>query len=118
MKKEKNSINLLNYAIKEFASPGILMDPALARKTSCRCYTYKGKPKLCFSKGIQGAMSKLQIKEFCNPMIKLGESKRLKAFEKAAKKAHKKIKKVPKGKKFDKWIREMGKALREESIDV
>lgn len=118
MNKEKNSINLLNFAIKEFGSPGILMDPALARKTSCRCYTYKGKPKLCFSEGIVGAMSKLQIKEFCNPLIKLGESKRLRAFEKAAKKAHKKIEKVPAGKKFEKWISEMGEALREESVDI
>ena len=118
MNKEKNSINLLNYAIKEFASPGILMDPSLARKTPCRCYTHKGKPKLCFSEGIMGAMSKLQIREFCNPLINLGESKRLKAFEKAAKKAHKKIEKLPAGKKFEKWIKEMGEELGKDSIDI
>ena len=118
MNRDKNSINLLNYAIKEFASPGILMDPSLARKTPCKCYTYKGKHKLCFSKGIVGAMSKLQIKEFCNPLIDLGESERLRSFERAAKKAHRKIEKVPKNKKFDRWIKEMVKALREESIDV
>ena len=118
MNRDKNSINLLNYAIKEFASPGILMDPALARKTPCKCYTYKGKPKLCFSEGIMGAMSKLQIREFCNPLIDLGESKRLLAFEKAAKKAHKKIEKVPKNKKFERWIKEMSEALSEENVDI
>ena len=118
MNKEKNSINLLNFAIKEFASPGILMNPALARKTSCKCYTYKGKPKLCFSKGIMGAMSKLQIQEFCNPLIDLGESARLASFAKAAEKAHRKIEKVPKNKKFERWIKEMGEALREENVEI
>jgi hypothetical protein len=118
MNEMENRGILLNYAIKEFGSPGILMNPSLARKTSCKCYTYKGEPKLCFSEGIIGAMSKLQIKEFCNPMVDVGEAKQLKYFEKAAKKAHKKIKKVPKGKKFEKWISEMGKALKEENVEI
>ena len=118
MNRDKNSINLLNFAIMEFASPGILMNPKLARDTPCRCYTYKGKPKLCFSEGIRGAMSKLQIEEFCNPLIDLGESERLKSFAKAAEKAHKKIESVPAGKKFEKWIRVMGEELREELGDI
>ena len=113
-----NKEKLLDYAVMEFGSPGILMDPALARKTPCKCYTYKGKPKLCFSKGIAGAMSKFQIEEFCNPLINLGESKQLNAFERAAKKAHKKIEAVPQGKKFEKWIMEMGKELKDANIDV
>jgi len=118
MDKLENRGILLNFAVKEFASPGILMDPSLARKTPCKCYTYKGKPKLCFSEGIMGAMSKLQIKEFCNPLIDLGESERMKAFEKAAKKAHKKIEDLPEGKKFSKWIKEMGEELGKDSIDL
>ena len=94
------------------------MDPKLARETPCKCYTHKGKPKLCFSEGIIGAMSKTQIEEFCNPLIDLGESERLKAFEKAAKKAHKKIESTPEGKKFEKWIKVMGEELRESSVDI
>jgi len=42
----------------------------------------------------------------------------LKAFEKAAKKAHKKIERIPEGKKFEKWISEMGKALKDENLDI
>lgn len=118
MNKEKNSLNLLNFAIMEFGSPGILMNPSLARKTPCKCYTHKGKPKLCFSKGIIGAMSKHQIDEFCNPLIDLGESERLKIFEKAAKKASAKIENLPEGQKFRKWITEMGKALKEENVEI
>ena len=112
--RDKKSI-LMDYAVMEFGSPGILMDPTLARRTPCKCYTYKGKPKLCFSEGIIGAMSRTQIESFCNPLIDLGESKTLVSFEKAAKKAHKKIESTPKGKKFEKWIKVMGEELRSES---
>jgi hypothetical protein len=122
MSKEKvireNRGLLLNYVIKEFASPGILVDPVIARKTPCKCYTYKGKPKLCFSEGIIGSMSKLQIKEFCNPMIKLGESKTLKAFEKATRKARKKIKKLPKGERLEPWFETVAKELKKENIKI
>jgi len=105
---------MLSYVIKEFGSPGILVNPVVARNTPCKCYTHKGKPKLCFSEGIIGSMSKLQIKEFCNPMIKLGESETLKTFEKAAKKAHKKIKKLPKGKRLETWLDAMSEELKKE----
>jgi len=118
MDEKENRGILLNFAVKEFGSPGILMNPKLARETPCKCYTHKGKPKLCFSEGIVGAMSKLQIKEFCNPLIDLGESERLKSFERAAEKAHKKIEKVPKGKRFERWISEMGEVLREENVEI
>ena len=110
--RDKKSI-LMDYAVMEFGSPGLLMDPVVARRTPCKCYTYKGKPKLCFSEGIVGAMSKFQIKEFCNPLIDLGESKTLVSFEKAAKKARKKIKDVPEGKRFENWIKAMGDELSE-----
>ena len=114
--RDKKSI-LMDYAVMEFGSPGILMDPTVARRTPCRCYTYKGKPKLCFSEGIVGAMSKTQIESFCNPLIKLGESKTLSRFEKASKRAKKKIKSTPKGKKLEKWIKVMGEELKDSGRD-
>ncbi|GAI75655.1 unnamed protein product, partial [marine sediment metagenome] len=45
---------LLNSVPYAYGSPGIVVDEALARATSCRCLEYRPGKKLCFSKGIIG----------------------------------------------------------------
>jgi len=102
---------LLNFAIDALGSPGIVTDSKTARESSCKCYTFKGKPKICFSKGVVGALSKPQIKHFCNPLIDLGESKRVKAFVEAAKKARKK-------KDLESWVEAMASELKSRDIEI
>ncbi|MBA7490871.1 hypothetical protein ES702_01414 [subsurface metagenome] len=115
---EKDKAMLLNQLIEEFGSPGILVDPDIAKATPCRCYTVHDKPTICYSKGVMGTLSKAQKEAFCNPLIKLGESERALKFAEAAKEAHKKIEKLPKGERLGPWLTEMGKKLRERGIEL
>ena len=102
---------LLDFAVESLGSPGMVMDPALARKSPCRCYTYKKKPTVCFSEGIIGVLKKAQIKEFCPRIIDKGPSKRVKAFVEASEK-------VTKGKRLHPWLEEMGKELKKKGISI
>ena len=104
---------LMNFAVEALASPGLVMDASLARKSPCTCYTYDSK-KICYSKGVVGALSKTQTTQFCNPMIKIGKSKRIEAFVEAAEATKKKVKK----KDFKKWTKEMGKQLRKRGVEL
>ena len=102
---------LLDFAVEQFGSPGLVMDPALARKSPCRCYTYKKKPTVCFSEGIIGVLKKAQIKEFCPKIIDAGPSKRVEAFIEASDKASK-------SKSLRPWLKKMGKELKKKGIDI
>ena len=102
---------LLDFAVEALGSPGMVMDPALAKRSPCRCYTYKKKPTVCFSEGIIGVLKKDQIKEFCPKIIDAGPSKRVKAFVEASEK-------VTKGKRLHLWLEEMGKELKKKGIDI
>ena len=115
---EKDKAMLLNHLIKEFGSPGILVDPDIAKATACRCYTLRGEPVICYSKGVMGTLSKAQKEVYCNPLIELGESERARKFAEAAEEAHKKVEKLPKGEKIEPWLTEMGKSLRKRGIEL
>ena len=109
MKDDKSL--LLDFAVEALGSPGLVMDTALARKSPCRCYTYRGKPTVCFSEGIIGVLKKEQIKEFCPKIIDAGPSKRVKAFVDASEK-------VTKGKRLRPWLEEMGKELKKKGVMI
>lgn len=109
MKDDKSL--LLDFAVEALGSPGLVMDPTLARRTPCRCYSYKKKPTICFSEGIVGVLKKDQIKEFCPKIIDAGPSKRVAAFVEASEK-------VSKGKRLHPWLKEMGKELKKKGIDL
>ena len=102
---------LLDFAVEALSSPGLVMDPALARRTPCRCYTYKKKPTVCFSEGIVGVLKKEQIKEFCPKIIDAGPSKRVEAFIDASEKASK-------SKSLRPWLKKMGKELKKQGIEI
>lgn len=102
---------LLDFAVEALGSPGLVMDPALARRTPCRCYTYKKNPTVCFSEGIIGVLKKTQIKEFCPRIIDKGPSKRVKAFIEASERASK-------SKSLRPWLIKMGKELKKKGIDI
>ena len=109
---------LLNMAVESLGSPGIMVNPDIAARTPCRCYTYEGEPAICYSKGIIGTMSKGQIEAYCNPMIELSESKRVREFKEAAAEAKAAIAGIEKGERLEPWLREMSKALRKRGIEV
>ena len=90
---------LLDFAVEALCSPGLVMDPALARRTPCRCYTHKKKPTVCFSEGIIGVLKKDQIK------------KRVDAFIDASEKASK-------SKSLRPWLKKMGEELKKKGIEI
>ena len=109
---------LLNLTVEALGSPGIMVDADVAARTPCRCYTYEGEPVICFSKGIIGSMSKAQIEAYCNPLIELGESKRVREFKAAAAEAKREIAGIPRGERLEPWLREMSKALKKRGIEI
>ncbi len=109
---------LLNMAVESLGSPGIMVNEDIAARTPCRCYTYEGEPAICYSRGIIGSMSKGQIEAYCNPLIELGESKRVREFRAAAAEAKKEIEGIPRGERLEPWLREMSKALRKRGIEI
>ncbi len=117
--KRKHGL-LLDMTVEALGSPGLMVNPDIAARTPCRCYTYKGEPKICYSKGIIGSMSKGQIEAYCKPLIKVGESKRVKEFIEAKEEALKEIEKIPPRTpgRLEKWLSAMGKALRKRGIEV
>ena len=102
---------LLDFAVEGLSSPGIVMDPGLTRRSPCNCYTYKGKPTVCFSEGIIGVLKKAQITEYFPKIIDKGPSKRVKAFVEASERASK-------SKSLRPWLKRMGKELKKQGIDV
>lgn len=109
---------LLDMTVEALGSPGLVVDPDVAARTACRCYTYKGEPKICFSRGIVGSMSRGQIEAYCKPLIKVGESKRVKEFMEAKEEALKEIEDIPKGERLRPWLRAMSKALGKRGIEL
>lgn len=107
--------------LENFGSPGIVVDPEVAKSTACTCYKVDGK-FMCYSKGIIGTLKHPgQVEAYC-PTILEKESpalqKRIKSFREAAAEAHKEIEGIPKGERLDPWLRAMSKELRERGIEI
>jgi len=118
---QQNHLLLLAETVKEFGSPGIVVNPELAKRTGCTCYKIDDK-MLCYSKGVIGTLKyPKQVKEFC-PVITEKESRalteRIENFREAAKEAHKRIEHLEKGERLEPWLRAMGEELAERGIEV
>lgn len=83
------------YLLLNLAANGILVSPEKAKTEPCKCFEYeiRGEKRLfCWVPGVIGALSKPQIKEFCEipSKIKLIEKekipKRVEAFIEVAEK--------------------------------
>lgn len=109
---------LLNMAVESLGSPGIMVNPDIAARTSCRCYTYEGEPKICYSKGIIGSMSRSQIEAYCKPLIEIGESKRVREFKEAAAEAKTAIAGIEKGERLEPWLKAMSASLKKRGIEI
>ncbi len=113
---------LLHFGVEELASPGIVIDEAIAKATPCTCFTYKGTDR-CWSKGIIGMLKREQQNIYCiagkayKAEPKLTE--RYARFAAAAERAHKEIGSMPKGgERLETWLGAMGRELAKEGIEV
>lgn len=118
--KLENRGLLLNFAIEEMGSPGIVVNPDIAKATPCRCYVIDADTKMCFSKGIIGTLSQPQRAPYCTTEIDLtqGITERVKLFREAAKEAHKEVEKIPKGERLDPWLSAVSRELKERGIEI
>jgi len=78
--------------VLDYALDGVVVNPEVARNTACTCYTFKtakgGTGRLCFSKGIIGALTEDQIKQYCPVTVDVDRgsplSERVEKFSRAA----------------------------------
>lgn len=111
---------LLDMTVEALGSPGLVVNPDIAGRTSCRCYRVDD-TLMCFSKGIIGTLSKPQVEAYCptkDIITEGGLVERVKQFKEAAAEAQKAIAKIPKGERLEPWLSEMGKALAKRGIEV
>jgi len=57
---------------------GIVVNEQEAKSTSCKCFKLSDKELLCFSKGIVGALSDEQEKQYCTRRFIVKDNKALK----------------------------------------
>ncbi len=74
--EEQEDILQLEGLVEIEGYGGIVINEERARTTPCVCYDL-GKKKLCFSRGIIGALSEEQIKEYCKAGIEHKTSEKL-----------------------------------------
>lgn len=101
-------------------SPGIVVDPDVAARTSCRCARVNDS-EVCFSKGIIGGLDEGQKEAYCNPKTYYespGLEERLGEFKEAVAAAQEKIKDVPKGERLGPWLSAMSLELQKRGIEV
>ncbi len=112
---------LLNSIPYAFGSPGIVVDEALAKATPCRCIEYRPGKKLCFSKGIIGALSDEQEKIYCPTIEKLespGLERRLEGWMGAVDTCKAEIAEIPKGERLEPWLSCMSRELAAAGVEA
>ena len=102
-------------------SPGIVLDPGMARATPCVRYTIGEKP-LVYSKGILGALDPEQEQVYCPSWIDKeptpAQRERIEAFQQSADACKTEIADVPKGEKLHPWLGCMTRELRTKGVKV
>jgi len=102
-------------------SPGIVVNEAVAKASPCRCFEYEPGKKLCFSKGIVGALSDEQEKIYCPTIEKLespGLERRLKSWMGAKTICKAEIEPIPKGERLEPWLHCMSRELAARGIEA
>ena len=112
---------LLHSTPYALGSPGIVHNEAVAKATPCRCIEYRPNKKLCFSKGIIGALSDEQEKLYCQPEEKLvspGLEKRLGKWVEAVGTCKREIEPIPRGERLEPWLSCMSRELAARTVEV
>lgn len=102
-------------------SPGIVVNEATAKATPCRCIEYRPGKKLCFSKGVVGALSDAQEELYCHPEEKLvspGLEKRMEHWMESVSICKAEIAKIPPGERLRPWLGCMSRELSARGVEV
>jgi len=114
--------NLLLHSVPyQEGSPGIVVNEATAMVSPCRCIEYRPGKKLCFSKGIIGALSDEQEAIYCPVTEELespGLEKRLKDWMDAVETCKAEIAPIPKGERLEPWLSCMSRELKARGIEA
>lgn len=95
-------------------SPGIVVNEVVAKTSPCRCIEYRPGKKLCFSKGIIGALSDEQEEIYCPTTVPLespGLERRMKSWMGAVETCKVEIAEIPKGERLEPWLSCMSREL-------
>lgn len=114
--------NLMLHSVPyQEGSPGIVVNEATAMTSPCRCIEYRPGKKLCFSRGIIGALSDEQEAIYC-PVTEELESprleKRLKDWMDAVETCKAEIAPIPKGERLEPWLSCMSRELKARGIQA
>lgn len=121
IREQEHDSLMLHSVPYAYGSPGIVVNEAVAMATPCRCLEYRPGKKLCFSKGIIGALSDEQEAIYCPVTEKLespGIEKRLAGWMDAVETCKAEIAHIPKGERLEPWLSCMGRELRARSIEA
>jgi hypothetical protein len=114
--------NLLLHSVPyQEGSPGIVVNEATAMASPCRCIEYRPGKKICFSRGIIGALSDEQETIYCPVTEKLespGLEKRLQDWMDSVETCKAEIAPIPKGERLEPWLGCMSRELRARSIEA
>lgn len=114
--------NLMLHSVPyQGGSPGVVVDEALAMISPCSCIEYRPGKKLCFSKGIIGALSDEQESVYCSTMVEMkspGLEKRLDNWMEAVKTCKAEIASIPKGERLELWLGCMSRELSARGISA
>ena len=102
-------------------SPGVVINEAVAKASPCRCIEYRPGKKLCFSKGIVGALSDEQEGIYC-PTVEALESpgleKRMEGWMQSVETCKREIAPIPKGERLEPWLGCMSRELGARGIEA
>ncbi len=104
-----------------YGSPGIVVNETLAKATPCHCIEYKPGKKLCFSKGIVGALSDEQEKLYCSTTEEMespGLEKRLKHWGESIETCKTEIAEIPPGERLEPWLSCMSRELSARGVEA
>ncbi len=118
--REHDSL-MLHSVVYAYGSPGIVVDEPLAKASPCRCIEYRPGKKLCFSKGIIGALSDDQEKIYCPTTVPLespGLERRMESWMESVETCKAEIAEIPKGERLEPWLTCMSRELATKEIRV
>jgi len=121
MREQEHDSLMLHSLGPGFGGSGIVVNEAAATASPCRCVEYKPGKKLCFSKGIVGALSDEQEKLYCSTteaMESPGLEKRLKSWQGAVTICKAEIEPILKGERLEPWLHCMSRELSARGVEA
>jgi len=121
VREQESDSLLLHSTPSAYGSPGVVVNEAVAMASPCRCIEYRPGKKLCFSRGVVGALSDEQEKVYCPTTVPLespGLEKRLKGWMESVEVCKAEIAPIPKGERLKPWLGCMSRELSAKGIEA